>query len=221
MHNAVVRYGTLNSTHSLEFGSGGGFLHDVIPGVITSDIVPVRGVETVIDAQHIPFRDRSLNSIYMTHVLHHIPNAELFFREANRVLAPGGIIAMVEVAATPFARFFFSNFHPEPFLPRAQHWTFNQENAMLDSNQALSWIIFKRDIQRFQTLFPEFEICEMRLLPWFSYFVSGGVTKPYLIPNFLTPLINGIDMLLLPLNRLFALHWYIIVRKRASIDNHG
>jgi SAM-dependent methyltransferase len=219
MQQAVVHYGSSGSTFSLEFGSGGGFIKDVIPDVITSDITPVQGIDSVIDARHIPFRDNSLNAIFMTHVFHHIPDIESFFREANRVLTTGGIIAMVEVAATPFARFFFSNFHPEPFVPTAENWNFSQDNAMLDSNQALSWIVFKRDIKRFQTMYPEFEVCEIQLLPWFSYFVSGGVTKPYLIPNVLAPLFRFVDLALSPLNRLFALHWRIIIRKRNNTQS--
>ena len=217
MKKAVAAYGTSTSTRSLEFGSGGGFIKEVIPEVMTSDIIPVHGIDSVMDARKIPVRDSSLNAIFMTHVFHHIPDIESFFREASRALTDGGIIAMVEVAATPFARFFFKNFHPEPFLPTVQHWNFLQSNAMLDSNQALSWVVFKRDRERFTALFPEFEICEIRLLPWFSYFISGGVTKPYLIPDILVPLVRLFDRILSATNGIFALHWFIVIRKRAIV----
>ena len=216
MMDALENYGNPIQSASLEFGSGGGFLKNVMPEVVTSDIIPVSGVDCVVDARTIPMRDNSLGAIFMTHVFHHIPDVESFFREASRTLAPGGIIAMVDVAATPFARFFFSNFHPEPFLPEVTEWRFSQADAMLDSNQALTWIVFKRDIAKFHRLYPEFEVCEIRLLPWFSYFVSGGVTKPYLIPDILTPLVLLVDRILTPLNRIFALHWFIVVRKRAG-----
>jgi SAM-dependent methyltransferase len=216
MTDAIGKHCNAPRRALLEFGSGGGFLKDVIPDVVTSDIIPVPGVDCVVDARTIPVRDGSLDAILMTHVLHHIPDVELFFREASRVLSPGGLITMVDVAATPFARFFFRNFHPEPFLPETVEWRFSQNDAMLDSNQALTWIIFRRDIGKFHRLYPEFEVCEIRLLPWFSYFISGGVTKPYLIPDVLAPLMRLVDKILTPLNGIFSLHWFIVVRKRVT-----
>ena len=84
-------------------------------------------------------------SIFLTHVFHHIPDVSLFLKEAERVLVPGGFVGMIDVAATPFARFFFSNFHPEPFSPKLD-WQFAQNDSMMDSNQALSWIVFERDL---------------------------------------------------------------------------
>ena len=213
MTNGIASYGTSSATLQVELGSGGGFLKDIVPDVVTSDVQPVKGVDLVIDGRKLPFDDNSVKAIYMTHVLHHIPDVESFFTEARRTLAVGGVIAMIEVAATPFARFFFDRFHPEPFLPNVESWSFNQSDAMLDSNQALSWIVFKRDIERFRLLFPELEVCETKLLPWFSYFVSGGVTKPYLIPDWCAPLVRAADRALSFTHPLCSLHWGIIIRK--------
>lgn len=186
-----------------------------IPRLITTDIIDIPGLDLVADGRNLPFRDGSLKAIYMTHVFHHIPECERFLREAMRVLARGGILGMIEVAATPFARFFFTRFHPEPYRPEAKEWSFDQQNSMLDSNQALSWIVFERDRGRFETLYPGFRIRETRLFPWFCYFMSGGVTKPYLIPDLLAPAFHLADTCLTPLNRFLSLHWGIILRKEA------
>jgi SAM-dependent methyltransferase len=200
--------------HLLELGSGGSFLKDHCPGLITSDVV-AGFAERVIDARELPFEDASVRGIFLTHAFHHIPDVERFLREAVRVLVPGGVIAMIEVAHTPFARFFFDRFHPEPYDDGAETWTFDQADAMMDSNQALSWIVFERDRARFESLFPELEILASNTLPWFSYLASGGVTRRNLVPAWLAPAIGGLDRLLAPLDPLMSLHWHLAVQKRA------
>jgi len=59
------------------------------------------------------------------------------------VLAPSGVISIVDVTHTPFARFFFDRLHPEPYDEEAASWDFPEGQTMLDSNQALSWIVFE------------------------------------------------------------------------------
>jgi SAM-dependent methyltransferase len=197
----------------LELGSGGSCLRDLEPAFITSDVIP-DVAERVIDARELPFPDGSLKAIALTHVLHHIPEVERFFREAVRTLVPGGVITMIEVAHTPFARFFFDRFHPEPYEPQRAEWSFGQQDSMMDSNQALSWMVFVRDRKRFGELFPELEIEQLAFTRWFTYLVSGGVTKRDIIPRFMVPLLEVIESLLSPLRPVFALHWHIRIRRK-------
>ncbi len=197
----------------LELGSGGSLLREACPRVITSDLVA--GVaDRVIDGRQLPFPDASLRALFLTHVFHHIPDVEQFLREAERVLVPGGVIAMIDVPHTPFARFFFQHFHPEPYDDCAPAWAFDQSDAMLDANQALTWIVFFRDRDRFERLFPGLQIDPPGFLPWLSYLASGGVTRRNLVPSFLVPVFRAFDRLLKPLDPWLALHWHLTVRKR-------
>ncbi len=197
----------------LELGSGGSYLKDLEPAVITSDVVA--GVaDRVVDGRALPFPDASLKAILLTHVFHHIPDVTAFFREAQRVLVPGGVISMIEVAHTPLARFFFRNFHHEPYRDELEEWSFLQQHSMMDSNQALSWMVFVRDRDKFRKLFPDLEVEVFSFLPWLTYLFSGGVTGRCLVPDFLAPLMIGLEKLLKPLSPVFALHWHIRVRKR-------
>jgi len=196
----------------LELGSGCGYVKHLRPDVVTSDVV--RGVaDMVIDARSLPFRDRSLRAILLVHAFHHVPQLTLFLSEALRVLVPGGVIAMIEVAHTPFARFFFSTFHPEPYDDRADHWDFDQEHSMLDSNQALSWIVFFRDREKFRRALPGLRLEAWDHLPWLSYLLSGGVNLRSFAPPWLNPAIRGLDWLVQPLDGLFAIHWHLRIRK--------
>jgi SAM-dependent methyltransferase len=198
----------------VELGSGGSYFQDFVPGLITSDVVA--GVAArVIDARQLPFGDASVQALVLTHVLHHIPDVEAFFREAQRALVPGGVITMIEVAHTPFARFFFRNFHHEPYDDSVRDWSFGQQDSMMDSNQAMSWLVFVRDRQRFEQLFPDLVIEELSFAPWFTYLLSGGVTMRNVFPRFLSGPLFAVEWLLHPLRPFFALHWHIRVRKRA------
>ena len=132
---------------------------------------------------------------------------------AQRVLVPGGVISMVEVAHTPFAKFFFSNFHPEPYRDDVTDWAFSQTDAMGDANQALSWVVFFRDRARFQREFPGLVLERWEHLPFLSYLLSGGVTRRNLIPRFLLGGVARLDRLSELASPALALHWHLTVRK--------
>lgn len=197
----------------VELGSGGSLLKEVLPDVITSDVV--EGVaDRVIDARRLPFDDDSVKALFLTHVFHHIPDVHAFLSEASRTLVPGGVVSMIEVAHTPLAKFVFGNFHPEPYEDKAGSWEFDQADSMMDSNQALSWIVFFRDKDRFRREFPELELEICQFTSWFSYLLSGGVSKKPLVPRGLTGLVFALEKPLSTLSPLCALHWHIRLRKR-------
>jgi SAM-dependent methyltransferase len=199
----------------LELGSGGSCLKDLEPSVVTSDVV--EGVaEKVVDGRSLPFPDGSLRALLLTHVFHHIPDVNAFLREAARALVPGGVISMIEVAHTPFARFFFRNFHPEPYRDDLRQWSFDQRDSMMDSNQALSWMVFVRDRQEFERQHPALKVEAFSFLPWFSYLLAGGVTGRCLVPAALNRALPFCEGVLRPLSPVFSLHWHIRVRKIPS-----
>ena len=197
---------------ALELGSGGSQLKTYIPNLITSDVV--EGVaDQVIDARSLPFENESIRALFLTHAFHHIPDVKKFLNEASRTLKPQGTINLIEVANTPFAKFFFKNFHPEPFVLESIDWAFDQSDSMNDSNQALSWIVFIRDKDIFEKEFPHLKIEILEYLPWVSYLLSGGVTKRNIIPNFLVKPILWLEKNFIPLRPLFSLHWHIRIKK--------
>lgn len=197
----------------VELGSGASYLKQLEPSVITTDVVD--GIADLkVDARQLPFKDQSVKALFLTHVFHHIPSIDQFISEAERVLVPGGVISMIDVARSPFAKFLFSNLHPEPYNDKAKDWDFTQEDSMLDSNQALTWMVFQRDVGMFQKKFPNMQLELVEYLPWLSYLLSGGVTRKRLIPKGLDTFINWIDNSPLSLRKLFGLHWHIVVRKK-------
>ena len=202
----------------VELGSGSSYIKELRPEIITSDVAA--GVaDLVIDGRELPFPDESVQALLLTHVFHHIPDVGQFFSEACRVLVPGGVISMVDIPHTPFARFFFNRFHPEPYNDRAPEWSFPEGDSMLDSNQALSWMVFCRDRGAFQRRFPALHLERRRYLPWLSYLLSGGVNLRSFVPGPLTWAMPPIDWLLKPLDGLFAVHWHLTVRKTVALHH--
>src|SRR5512134_806157 len=50
----------------LELGSGAGFFRGLCPEAVTSEMFLCPGIQSVIDARRLPFRDGSLRAIVMT-----------------------------------------------------------------------------------------------------------------------------------------------------------
>jgi SAM-dependent methyltransferase len=197
---------------AVEIGSGLSYLRERRPDIIASDITP-GNVDLALDGRYLPFRDGSVRALLLTHVFHHIPDVASFLREAERVLVPGGVISMVDETHTPFACFFFSVFHPEPYNSRATEWSFPPGHTMLDSNQALSWMVFFRDRDRLRKIAPQLTLERWNYLPWFSYLLSGGVNLRSFIPRRLAPVFRTLDTAFKPLDSAFAIHWRLTVRK--------
>lgn len=159
----------------LELGSGGGFFKEINKKVITSDVTAVNGVDMVVDAQKLPFEDESIDTIYAVHVLYHIPDVNRFFNELNRCLKPNGGCVIVESYWSPIAKMFYKKFHPEDFDETVKEWSFNSNGAMSSANQALSYVILKRDRKKYDEMYPELKIVYDRPFNGFSYIATGGL----------------------------------------------
>ena len=176
----------------LEIGSGGGFLKEVEPSVVTSDILDLPVVDKVFNAEQMPFEDKTLSAIVMVNVFHHIPDVRKFLKESSRVLKKGGKIVMVEPANSPWSRVIYKNLHHEMFDEK-RDWSFPTSGPLSGSNQALPYIVFKRDQETFNQEFPEFKVEKIQLHTGLRYLFSGGVSKMQMIPSFLGPVVKLVE----------------------------
>ncbi len=200
----------------LEIGSGGGFLKELLPEVITSDVMDLPNVDMIFSAEKIPLEDNSLSCIFMVDVLHHIPDCTQFFAEAERCLVPGGKIIMSEPASTPFSRFFYKRFHHEPFVPEAG-WKLDTEGGPLsNANGAIPSIVFRRDIDKFHSTYKTLKLETLKFHSPFMYFLSGGFSYPSLIPSFMYGFFRFVEKLFLPTYSLIAMFQLIEVKKTSK-----
>lgn len=166
----------------LELGAGGGFLSDLIPGLITSEVQMCSHVRLVPDGQALPLRDNRLRAIVMTDVLHHLPESRRFLREAARCVKQGGRIVMVEPWVSPWLSFVYRRFHHEPFRPETREWEFPRGGPLSAANMALPWVMLVRDREIFDREFPQWRIRSIRPMMPFRYLPSGGVSMRSLTP---------------------------------------
>lgn len=177
----------------LELGSGSGFFAQHQPQVITSEVWPATQVDIRCSAAGLPFADGSLAALYLLDVLHHIQRPQAFFAEAQRCLAPGGAILMIEPANTGFGRFIYQNFHHEPFDPEAPTWQLPSGDPRQVANGALPWIMLDRDRRLFEERFPELQVAQLQPCLPLRYLISGGLSGPQLLPTASYPLLEWLE----------------------------
>ncbi len=199
----------------VELGSGGGFIKEVIPNVITSDILSGVDVDKVFSATQMPFKDGGVDAFFMFDVLHHIGEPAKFFAEAQRCLSVGGRIVMIEPANTAWARFIYKNFHHEGYDPTAG-WELSKTGPLSQANGAVPWIIFVRDKTIFENQFPLLKVASLRNHTPMRYLISGGLTLRQLLPGFAYPAVLALEWLLTPANNLLGMFMTVIIEK---IDN--
>lgn len=200
----------------LEIGAGVWPIRESDPDVLATDVVPAPHLDRVVDAQALDFPDGSVRTVFGQHCFHHLPDPEAFFSELSRVCPPGGGTVLVEPYWSPVATVLFKRlFASEDYDKLAPGWTTSGSGAMSGANQALSYIVFKRDRARFTRLFPQLEIVHQApVANHLRYLLSGGLNFRQLVPDVLTTPLKGVETLMTPLNRLLALHHVIVLRKR-------
>ena len=197
----------------IEIGSGSSLLKQRMPDVELTDLVPYPGLDRVVDATSMPYADNSLKTIFGVHCFHHLPDPYKFLSEVRRACTPGGGAVLIEpyygvVASAVYKRLFKNEF----FDPSAEAVT-EFQGPMSSANQALSYIVFKRDKQRLASEFPELEVVYMEpIANYIRYLVSGGVNFRQLLPYSFTPLLKFFESALFPARHFLALHHAIVIR---------
>lgn len=205
----------------VELGAGVSLFKSLYPEVLVTDVKWADHLDAVVDAQEMPFRTGSIRALYGLSFFHHLSDPEAFFRETLRVLAPGGGCVLLEpfhgLVASQHYRFLHSF---EGYDKTAPDWASRDRAglAMRDANQALSYIVFERDRERFSRLFPNLEIVYRRpLRSYLRYFFSGGLNYRSLLPSFFIGPLKLLEKALTPTLPVTALYQMIVLRKRAKL----
>ncbi len=174
----------------IEIGSGSGVGRAWIPGMVCTDVVPADRIDEVVDAGRLPYASGTVRAFVLKDALHHLPDAPAFLAEAARCLRPGGAVLLCEPYWGPLARLVYRFAHPEPFDTGQRDWILGSDSPW-DSNQALAWILLRRDRARFAASLPEFRIGHETVVLGPSYLLSGGVFGRLPVPSgLLLPLLS-------------------------------
>lgn len=199
----------------VEIGAGVAPMRNSYADVLATDIVPDPRLDRTLDAENMDFPDRSVRVIFGQNVFHHLPHPDLFFQEVERVLVPGGGVILLEPYYGPFAAFLFRRmFHTEGYDKAYPSWETPATGPMNGANQALSYIVFKRDRAEFERRFPRLEIVHHETCNnYLIYLLSGGLNFRQLWPHWAMPALSLLQRALTPLDRWLALHHIVVIRK--------
>jgi SAM-dependent methyltransferase len=201
---------------SIELGSGIGRLREIAGDrVRLTDVTPTPWTEEIVDAHELPFVDGSLANIVSVDVFHHLANPPRFLDEADRALAPGGRVVLIEPYCSPVSTPLYRLFHHErtetnvdPFRPDTRVGT-----GPLESNQALPTLAFFRRAGEFRSRWPRLRLAERQRLAFLLYPLSGGFSKQPLVPAALYTPLRGVERVLTPLAPLLAFRCLVVVEK--------
>jgi len=202
----------------VELGSGAGFFKSLRPELVTSDIRKGPHIDLALDAQNMSLPDDSVRCIYAINVFHHLPDPDHFFSELCRVLRPGGGCILIEPHGGFGSALLHRHLHSsERFDPDAQSWqTADIGGPLSGANQALAYIVFERDLARFQSRYGEYlEIVHRGYsLNALRYLLSGGLNFRQLFPSAFDPILRGLESVSRPLARYWSFPQVIVIRKR-------
>lgn len=197
----------------VELGAGAGFLRELIPDLIASDVFPARGTSLAADAGALPFRDGTLRAIVMTNVLHHLPAPAEFLHEASRALRPGGRIIALEPWVTPWSTLVYRNLHHEPFDPRAPEWRTQGVGPLSRANGALPWMMMQRDRDRLAREYPALQLDVVQPTMPIRYLLSGGLASRLSAPAWSFGLVRALERLGGALAQRGAMFAYIVLTR--------
>lgn len=200
----------------LEVGSGAGFLAEYVPGLITSDVVPLSGIRCTLDATAFPIADAALGAVVGTNVLHHLAQPRRFLLEAARCLRPRGVLVLIEPWVTPWSRFVYSHYAHEPFEPEAAEWELAASGPLAGANGALPWILFCRDRNRFERELPTWEIRLVQPIMPIRYLLSGGLALRVSMPEWSFPFWTRFERRLSRWNKHIAMFAKIVLQRTSS-----
>ena len=197
---------------NLELGCGASFIDEIIKSIKKSDVFLNSNTDLKIDAMEVGLRfENKISNLILVNVFHHISNPELFLRSAEKSLVSGGRIIMVEPSNNIWSRFIYKLVGHEKFDIEQKTWEFESNDPLLDSNQALSWIIFQRDYKKFKKLFPKFSLFRKKSMMPLSYLLSGGHSYNSKVGKIFIKIVRKIERIFF--DKLFGIFDLICIEK--------
>ena len=160
---------------NIELGCGASFIDQINKSIKKTDVFFNSNTDFKLNAMDIgkDFENK-ISNLILVNVFHHISDPELFLKSAEKSLLSGGRIIMIEPSNNYWSRLVYKFVGHETFDRNQIEWKFDSKDPLLDSNQALSWIIFERDYEKFKKLFPMFSLIKKKNMMPFTYLLSGG-----------------------------------------------
>lgn len=202
----------------IELGAGIGFIKKFDKNIITSDVIKNKFTDKTIDANKIPYGNNKISTIFGIFCFHHFKDQHGFLKDLEKKLKPGGLCILIEPYYGFLASLAYKKIHKsEYFDPNEKlNHKINNKTAMENANQALSYIYFKKNKNKFDQNFPKLEILEEYIFSnYLRFIISGGLNFKKLIPEFLNIFVVIVEILISPLKKILGVHYLIVLRKKS------
>ena len=174
-YNLISKYLSVMDGINIELGCGASFINKTNKSIKKTDVFLNANTDFKLDAMEVGEKfEHKISNLILVNVFHHISNPELFLKSAEKSLLEGGRIIMIEPSNNFWSKLVYKFIGHEKFDTKQIDWDFASKDPLLDSNQALSWIIFERDFSKFKNSFPMFSIIKKKNMMPISYLISGG-----------------------------------------------
>jgi len=200
----------------VEIGAGPGtlqsFAKQARPDLrwLATDLEPVPWNDVAADAGRLPLKSGWASAVLGLDVLHHLPDPEAFFREAARVLATGGRLALVEPWISPLSWPVYRFLHEEDCRLGVDPWhPFpGPGKQSFDGDAAVPWRLV-RDTPEARWRQLGFGPPRVVRLNTFAYLLSLGFKPGSLLPAPLVGPLQALDRWSGGLARLTALRAFV------------
>lgn len=201
---------------TVELGSGIGSFKEFRPATIATDVADTPWSDEVVDAEALPYDDGCVANLVMLDVLHHLRHPSRFLAEAERVLRPGGRVVVCEPYCSPVSTVAYKALHHEPIDLDTDPLGDQAQSSErpFDSNQALPTLLFWRHADRLAARHPALVLTRRRRLALLLYPLSGGFSRPTLVPRVLWRPLAAVERLLSPLAPLLAFRCLVTLERR-------
>lgn len=204
---------------TVEIGSGPGFLDEIEPSIIRTDILYSTRIDCVTDAHQLPFADESINNLIGLDVLHHLSQPIQVLREAARVLRPQGRLIFIEPWITPFSRLVYTYLHQETCDLTVEPWVENVDQFIpnkkaFDGNAAIPYLLTITGKETLERTIPQLTLQTVHKFSSLTYLLSLGFKPATLLPSVAYPFLYSVENATYPLwSRIAALRALIIWTK--------
>lgn len=167
----------------VEIGSGVSPLKEAIPNLVNTDLFVSPWLNLSSSAYSLPFKNDSLDRLFLMFTCHHLGRIKEFLNEAYRCLKAGGEMVIIDPAVTSFSKFYYKYFHVDRIDLESKDWGFGGNGRLSNSNIALPWIVFVRDKELFNKMYPDFVIEKTEYNTCLAFLLSGGLRIRQLLPT--------------------------------------
>ena len=200
----------------VELGGGAGLMRERYPELFSTDLLPFPNTTLQCDATRLPFRPESVGCFVGIAFFHHCTALRTLLEEAQTALQPGGRMVLIDPYISPLSRWIYRfatdeavDLSEKPLETQAA----NAGNPLLDANVARATLVFLREREAYDRLFPAFQIKSVECINFFRHIAAGSCVQQFPAAPLVYPPACLVDRLLHPIRRYTGMCMKVVLEK--------